>query len=437
MKPKVNIFWFRRDLRLKDNIGLYWALKSDFPVLPIFIFDKKILKNLPSNDPRVNFIHQSLSNINKELNSIGSTLLSFHDTPEDCFSNISKKYDIKTVFANEDYEPYGTKRDEKIRKQLAKNDIELMLFKDHCIFSKNDILKDNGEPYTVYTPYKNKWLRSVTPSDISSYNCKKYYFNFFKYDSTQILSLKDIGFSHKKNHLNFPKKIIKRKTIVSYHEDRDIPSLDATSHLGIHLRFGTISTRKAVQIALELNQTWLSELIWREFFMQILYHFPHVEKKAFRPKYDKIKWLNKKSDFKKWCTGTTGYPLVDAGMRELNATGYMHNRVRMLVASFLVKNLLINWQWGEKYFAEKLLDFELASNNGNWQWAAGTGCDAAPYFRIFNPETQVKKFDPDLEYIKKWVPEYQTDQYPEKMVDLKVTYHRAITTYKSSIHQGG
>jgi deoxyribodipyrimidine photo-lyase len=434
VKPsKINIFWFRRDLRLDDNVGLFHALSSDLPVIPIFIFDSSILKKLDDkSDSRIDFIHHTVTTLKQELQVLGSDLLTFYDSPIDVMKTLVSKYNIQDVYTNEDYEPDAIKRDLLVSKFLDKSNRVLKQYKDQYIFAKNDILKKDKTPYTVYTPYKNKWLDQFTPIDMTSLNCKKYYESFCKVAPSKMVSLEDIGFIHsEKNYLL--KKSIKRSYISNYHLHRDIPHLDATSKLGIHLRFGTISVRKCVQIGMKLNATWLSEIIWREFFMQILYHFPHSSRKAFKPKYEKINWRNNKTDFQKWCDGKTGYPMVDAGMRELNQTGHMHNRVRMVTASFLIKHLLIDWRWGEKYFAKKLLDFDLASNNGNWQWAAGTGCDSAPYFRIFNPYTQQKKFDPDLIYIKKWIPEYGTDQYPEEIVEHKMAYRRAIDVYKSSL----
>lgn len=425
---KINIFWYRRDLRLDDNRGFFYALEDELPTLPLFIFDKNILKKLNKDDARVGFIHESLKEIKKELRANGSDLLVKFDSPTNAWKEILKEYEVGKVFVNEDYEPYAFQRDQEITELLLSYGVEVFFYKDQCIFSKNDILKNDGNPYTVYTPYKNKWLENLRPSDLSSFNTKKHFKGLAKIKTDPLISLSDLGFE--KSNIKIPSSKIVRSKIENYDKTRDIPIKDGTSLLGIHLRFGTISVRKCAQVAFELNQVWLSELIWREFFMQILFHFPHVNQGPFRDKYKKIKWRNDKGEFKKWCEGKTGYPLVDAGMRELNQTGHMHNRVRMLVASFLVKHLLIDWRWGESYFASKLLDFDLASNNGNWQWVAGTGCDAAPYFRVFNPETQQKKFDPDFKYIKKWVPEFGTDSYPNRMVDHQMAYQRAISVYK-------
>lgn len=430
---KVNIFWFRRDLRLNDNVALYWSLKSNIKTLPIFIFDEDIIKNLKEDDKRVLFIYNSLSEIREKLNSKGSELVVYKGKTEKVFKDLISTYNIDSVYSNEDYEPYSIKRDQKISKLLKKNNIDFFQYKDHCIFSKAEVLKNDGTPYTMFTPYKRKWLQQLTPNDMASYRTISLVKNFATHRKTKWPSLKSLGLSSDNQTFSFPSKNIKKSILEKYKEHRDYPAMHSTTHIGLHLRFGTVSIRKAVQLAHESCETWLSELVWREFFMQILYNFPHVSKKEFKQKYEGIQWRNKKNEFKKWCNGETGYPLVDAGMRELNSTGYMHNRVRMVVASFLVKDLLIDWRWGEKYFAEKLLDYEMASNNGNWQWVAGTGCDSAPYFRIFNPQTQQKNFDPKNEYIKKWIPEYETDQYSKPMLDHNVAYHRAISTYKSSI----
>lgn len=433
-KEKVNLFWFRRDLRLDDNKGLLQALSDDLPVLPIFIFDTNILDKLEDKeDKRVSFIHQVLTNIKGELNELGSDLQFFYGDPKQIWKDIINKFDFEKVYCNEDYEPYAIKRDKEIQELLGENNKALLGFKDHCIFSKDEIVKKDGTPYTVYTPYKNKWYEHLEPKDISSYNNKKHFKNFYKTSKSQTVALSRMGF--KETESDFYQRKIKTSIIKSYDKTRDIPSLRGTSRLGLHLRFGTVSIRKCAQIGKELNKTWLDELIWRDFFSQILYHFPKNEKNCFKDKYEKIPWINDKKEFKKWCEGNTGYPMVDAGMRELNETGFMHNRVRMVAGSFLVKHLLIDWRWGEKYFAQKLLDYDLASNNGNWQWVAGTGCDASPYFRIFNPETQFKKFDPDQIYVKKWVPEFGTKNYPDPMIEHKFAYDRALGTYKQALNQ--
>lgn len=434
MKKEVNIHWFRRDLRLEDNKALHFALRSAHPVLCVFIFDKNILSKLvDKDDARVSFIYETLEQIKAELQTHGSDLHIIHDTPCQAWESVIKKFNVQEVFANEDYEPYAIQRDLKIQKLLTTHEIALKTFKDHTIFAKDDVLKKDGKPYTVYTPYKNKWYELLTPSDLENFNCKSYLKkNLAQIEKPQqIPTLASLGFT--KNHLMNTKFKLNKNIIENYHEQRDYPDRNGTSLIGVHLRFGTVSIRKMALYAHEHNKTWMDELVWRDFFSQILFHFPHVIKSSFKEKYDKIQWLNNKAEFKKWCDGKTGYPLVDAGMRELNETGHMHNRVRMVTASFLIKHLLIDWRWGEKYFAQKLMDFDLASNNGNWQWAAGSGCDAAPYFRVFNPHTQLKKFDPQLKYVLKWVPEVNTDQYCSPIVEHSFAYHRALKTYKEAL----
>ncbi|WMN10789.1 deoxyribodipyrimidine photo-lyase [Marivirga salinae] len=428
---KISIFWFRRDLRLYDNTALYYALQENTPVLPLFIFDSEILEDLKDkSDARVNFIHDQLTKIDKKLKEIDSGVLVQHGKPEEIYKSLMEEYDIQSVFTNRDYEPYALERDKKIDNILQQKDIGFYDFKDHVIFEKDEILTGGNEPYKVFTPFKNKWLEKLESGHIHPYKISVKKENFHQFES-KLPSLEDIGF--KKSDVPIPQKEYDKSIIKRYDELRDFPAKNGTSRLGIHLRFGTISIREAVSHAQKLNDTWLNELIWRDFYSMILANFPHVVDKAFKAKYDTIPWRNNKEDFQKWCEGKTGYPIVDAGMRELNQTGYMHNRVRMITASFLTKHLLIDWRWGEAYFAEKLLDYELASNNGGWQWAAGTGTDAQPYFRIFNPYSQTDKFDKNKAYIKKWVPEVNTSEYPEPMVDHKEARQRALDTYKSAL----
>jgi deoxyribodipyrimidine photo-lyase len=428
---KVNVFWFRRDLRIGDNHGLYEALKAGLPVLPIFIFDDNILSELPKDDSRVAFLYDSLEQINNELRTVNSSLLIIHTDPLKAWKELLDKYEISEVYANHDYEPYAIVRDEEVRKLLKSNSVEFKTFKDQVIFEKSDILKGNGSPYTIYTPFKNKWLEHFSlERDTAPFDSEGLIQNCLTADHS-FPDLEQIGFIRS----DIKVSPFKKEFVHHYDENRDIPSLDKTTRLGTHLRFGTVSVREVVKFAVQSNQVFLSELIWREFFMTILYHFSHVVDKSFKPKYDNIPWINNKEQFQRWCKGETGYPMVDAGMKELNQTGFMHNRVRMVVASFLCKHLLIDWRWGEAYFAEKLLDYELASNNGNWQWAAGTGCDAAPYFRVFNPSIQLKKFDPDLVYIKKWLPEFAQFGNPEPMVEHSFARDRAISTYKSALSE--
>jgi deoxyribodipyrimidine photo-lyase len=427
-KQKTSFFWFRRDLRLEDNVGLFHALQSQYPVVLLFIFDEAILDNLPKNDPRVGFIHQSLAAIHMQLSQLGTSILVKKGKTEKVWFQLLQEFDVKEVYFNKDYEPYAIKRDSIISELLKNNQIHTFSYKDQVIFEEKEITKLDGLPYTVYTPYKNKWLlqyHSIAP--IAEYDIADKKSNF--YTTNYILpTLAQIGFEESTIKVK-PQNL---KNVANYHLTRDFPALDSTTYLSPHLRFGTVSIRKLVNWAVNSNQVFLSELIWREFFMQILFSFPKVVNHNFKSAYDGIQWLNNEDDFKRWCSGTTGYPMVDAGMRELNETGYMHNRVRMVVASFLCKHLMIHWQWGEAYFAQKLMDYELASNVGNWQWAAGTGCDAAPYFRVFNPEIQLKKFDEKGIYIRKWIPEFDLG-YGAPMVEHSFARDRAIATYKAGI----
>ncbi|RXG22424.1 cryptochrome/photolyase family protein [Leeuwenhoekiella aequorea] len=430
----VSIFWFRRDLRLDDNVGFLEALKSDYPVLPIFIFDKEILEKLPKNDARVTFIYETLQKMRDRLqNDHTSSLALFYGKPIDIWKQILIDYEVKEVYTNRDYEPYAKKRDEEISSLFEEKDIDFKTFKDQVIFEKDDVVKGDGEPYIVYTPYKNKWLETFNKdNDLKIHYTSQHLNNLVENSRLPNLTLSDMGFETAS--LKVPDYDVTPTLIDNYEDTRNFPGQDGTSRLGPHLRFGTVSVRKMIKKALaENNQVFWSELVWREFFMQILYHYPETVNNAFRKKYDRIDWRNNEEEFEKWKTGTTGFLLVDAGMRELNTTGYMHNRVRMLTASFLCKHLLIDWRWGETYFAEKLLDYEQASNVGNWQWAAGSGVDAAPYFRIFNPMTQVDKFDKERKYIQKFIPEYDNSEYPEKMVDHKEARERCLKIYKQAL----
>jgi deoxyribodipyrimidine photo-lyase len=426
----MNIFWFRRDLRLEDNAGLYYALQKG-NVQPIFIFDTNILSELPKDDARVYFIYQQLQKIDEELRKYNSSLKVNVGKPEIVFKEILNEYaDLESVFTNEDYEPYAIKRDNQIKEIINEKGVSLHSFKDQVIFAKDEVLKDNKSPYTVFTHYKNKWLQLFTNQKLSFYPSENLLNNLF-HSNHKFPQLSEIGFKPS----NIKVKDINYDAIKNYDQYRNFPYLNHTTYAGPHLRFGTVSIRKLVDIAHKTNSTYLSELIWREFFMQILYHFPHVVNSAFRKEYNNIQWENDEKLFELWKQGKTGFPMVDAGMRELNETGYMHNRVRMICASFLTKDLLIDWRWGEKYFAEKLLDYELSSNNGNWQWAAGTGCDAAPYFRVFNPDEQLKKFDPEGKYVRKWIPELSTFDYPKPVIDHKFARYRALDVYKKGLQK--
>lgn len=429
----LSFFWFRRDLRLEDNAGLYHALRSGQPVLPLFIFDREILDELPKNDQRVRFIHGEISRLKKELRALGTDLLVHYGKPLDVWKKLSETYAIQQVFTNHDYEPYATERDAEIGEFLGEKNIGFQTFKDQVIFEKEEVMKPAGGPYTVFTPYSKRWKAALKPYHLKAYPTEKYFSNFHKAAEAQaLITLPEMGFSEEIIH-KIPDRSIPLNILKKYSETRDFPAQRGTSRLSVHLRFGTISIRALGRAAQKTNETYLNELIWRDFYHMILWHFPRVVALAFRPAYDTIPWKNDAQHFEAWKNGETGYPLVDAGMRELNATGFMHNRVRMVVASFLTKHLLIDWRWGEAYFAEKLLDFDLAANNGGWQWAAGSGCDAAPYFRVFNPESQLKKFDPKLAYTKKWVSEYGEFGYAKPIVEHKFARNRALETYKTAL----
>jgi deoxyribodipyrimidine photo-lyase len=426
------IFWFRRDLRLNDNAGLYHALKENESVLPIFIFDTDILNQLEDKaDARVEFIHQHIQKLQKQLVEFNSSILVSIGNPLEVFKNLINQYKITKVYTNHDYEPYAITRDKEIATLLQNFGASFHTFKDQVIFEKDEVVKDDHKPYTVFTPYMRKWKSNIKSFYTKAYPTQKYFSSLIKTQAFTIPTLAEIGF--KPSGISFPTIDLNENIVKQYKEQRDIPAINGTSKLSVHLRFGTVSIRELVVKAQVLNETWLNELIWREFYMMILYHFPHVVSGAFKPNYNHIPWTNNEHHFELWCNGKTGYPIVDAGMRELNQTGFMHNRVRMIVASFLTKHLLIDWRWGEAYFAKKLLDFELSSNNGGWQWSASSGCDAAPYFRVFNPYEQTKKFDPQLKYIKHWIPEYDELTYIKPIIDHKFARERVLNTYKTAL----
>ena len=433
MKNKINIFWFRRDLRLDDNVGFYEALRGDNPVMPIFIFDTNILEYLPKDDARVSFIFETLQSMRTALqDEHDSSIAIYQGKPVEIYQGLIEVYDIQTVYTNHDYEPYAKKRDSEIASLLKEHDIVFKTFKDQVIFEKDEVVKSDGDPYVVYTPYMKTWKERFKSHDLEIFYTNNYMGNLVEHSRLPNLSLSDLGF--KKSNQEIKEYTVTPTLIQDYEDNRNFPAKESTSRLGPHLRFGTVSIRKMIKKAIaEKNEIFWQELVWREFFMQILWHFPETVDKSFKSKYDRIQWRNDETEFKAWCDGKTGYPFVDAGMRQLNETGFMHNRVRMLVGSFLCKHLLIDWRWGEAYFAEKLHDYEMASNVGNWQWVAGSGVDAAPYFRIFNPTTQIDKFDKQHTYIKKWVPEYQESKYPEPIVEHKFARERCLEAYKKAL----
>jgi deoxyribodipyrimidine photo-lyase len=435
-KQDFALFWFRRDLRIEDNHGLFSALASGLPVLPVFIFDRNILDKLEDKtDARLHFIHSQLGRLHNHLLKFSSGIRFFHSTPEEAFTDLIWEGNLKVVFTNGDYEPYARERDENVATLLEKAGIPFHSFKDQVIFEKDEVLTGARQPYTVFTPYANRWKGLVNETVLAAHPSESLQSKFLKWQAKLIPPLGQLGFSE--STIPFPEMKVSDELIRAYQEKRDFPSLPATSRLSTHLRFGTISIRSLVRRALPLSETWLNELIWREFYMQILWNFPRVgEGKSFKPAYDQIEWRNNAEEFQRWCEGKTGYPIVDAGMRELNATGFMHNRARMITASFLVKHLLIDWRWGEAYFARKLLDFDLAANNGGWQWSASSGCDAAPYFRVFNPTLQAGKFDKDFAYIKKWVPEFNHLSYIQNpVVKHEFARKRVLDVYKKALGQ--
>ncbi|HVX50427.1 MAG TPA: deoxyribodipyrimidine photo-lyase [Chitinophagaceae bacterium] len=435
MKPRINIMWFRRDLRLVDNAALYYALRQGIPVIPIFVFDRNILDTLGERtDRRVEFIYKTIESLQTQLAGMGSSLRVFYDKPLIIFEKLVTEYGIEKVFTNADYEQYALDRDKSIREFLRQQGIAMHIYKDQVIFDGREVLKDDNTPYTIFTPYSKKWKATLAPFFLKPYPTTQYFHNFFKQQAQSLPSLEQMGF--KATGDAFPSSVVPEQLIKHYAQTRDYPAIKGTSRLSVHLRFGTVSIRQWAAKAKELNDTFLNELIWRDFYHSILWHFPHVRRgEAFKKEYDAIRWRNNEEEFKNWCKGQTGYPIVDAGMRELNATGYMHNRVRMITASFLTKHLLVDWRWGEAYFAQKLLDYDFAANNGGWQWSAGCGCDAAPYFRIFSPAAQTKKFDPELKYIRKWVPELDTPGYSQPVVNHEVARQRVLQVYKQALKQ--
>lgn len=428
----MNIFWFRRDLRLDDNAGLFHALRDGNPVIPVFIFDTNILGDLADkSDRRVEFIHHNIEELHKKLITMGSSLVVKHANPLQAFKELTEEYSIEKVFTNHDYEPYAIQRDVEVEKILSSKNISFRHYKDQVIFERDEVLKDDRSPYTVFTPYSTRWKSILKDHHLQYYPTEKHFSNFFRTTPFKIPSLAELGFQ--KTDLVIPSSNVPEELMRNYSDTRNIPAIAGTSRMSVHLRFGTVSTRQLMKQARALSEKFFTELIWREFYSMILQHFPRVITESFKPEYDHIKWRNNEAEFEAWCEGKTGFPIVDAGMRELNATGFMHNRVRMITASFLTKDLLIDWRWGEAYFAKKLLDYELASNNGGWQWAASCGCDASPYFRIFNPTSQAKKFDPDFTYIRTWVPEFDSFDYPAPMVDHSAARGRALAAFKAGL----
>ncbi len=431
-KTPISICWLRRDLRLDDNAALFHALTSSNPVVVLFIFDKNILSKLEDKtDKRVLFIHNEIVRLSNELNKLGSSLVVKFGTPAEVWKDLLLDYDVRSVYVNHDYESYAVSRDAEIAKLVATKGASFHSYKDIVVFEKDEVMKDDGTPYVVFTPYSRRWKDLLQRRGVKIFDTGAHFHNLYKADPDNVISLSELGFEE--SSFSFPDKVIKADTVIKYTTQRDFPAINGTSRLSVHLRFGTLSVRKLLNYALSRNETFVNELIWRDFYHSILYHFPYVENSSFRKQYDAIPWVSDEELFKRWCKGNTGYPLVDAGMRELNETGFMHNRVRMVVSSFLTKHLLTDWRWGEAYFAQKLLDYDLAANVGGWQWAAGCGTDAAPYFRIFNPSSQAAKFDPKSEYIKKWVPEFGTAEYVTPIIEHEFARNRCLAVYKKAL----
>ncbi|MDO1448826.1 deoxyribodipyrimidine photo-lyase [Rhodocytophaga aerolata] len=431
-KQPVAIFWFRRDLRIHDNTAFYRALTSGLPVLPLFIFDKDILDRLEDrDDARVTFIHDTILALQDTFAAQGSDLLVQYGKPIDIFRQLLFEYNIPAVYINHDYEPYATRRDAEVKALLAESGTAFHTFKDQVLFEYREIVNGQGQPYKVFTPYSKKWLTTLSEEHIKEQPSQKHLYGLYKTKTEPVPSLQEMGFI--RSSIEIPASKIHQDVLEKYAKERDYPAREAATRIGIHLRFGTISIRETVKKAQQHSAIWLNELIWRDFYSMLLANHPQLEHSACKPGYDRIEWRNNEQEFERWCQGKTGYPIVDAGMRQLNQTGYMHNRVRMIAASFLVKHLLIDWRWGDAYFARKLLDYEMASNNGSWQWIAGSGCDAAPYFRVFNPNAQAAKFDKAQEYVRKWVPELGTATYPKPMVEHEFARDRMLKVYKAAL----
>ena len=435
MSTPVCIFWFRRDLRLHDNKGFYAALKSGLPVVPLFIFDKDILDALQyKDDKRISFIYKAIEAMQAQLQKEGSTMEVRYGKPRDIFKQLLQDYEVKAVHTNEDYEPYAAERDGAVENLVKSNGATFHLYKDQVIFAKDEVTKKDGGHYSIFGPYSRAWRAQLKDDNHAPAPSEKHLKNCLAQKSKPMPTLAEMGFEKvalPTLPTQWDKEIIKH-----YHSTRNLPAVAGTTKMGVHLRFGTVSVRQLLAEALPINETYVNELTWREFFMQMLWHQPRLVDEPCNLRYANIQWRNNEEEYLRWCRGETGVGIVDAGMRELNETGFMHNRVRMLTASYLVKNLLVDYKWGEAYFGEKLLDFDLSANNGNWQWVAGCGCDAAPYFRIFNAELQAKKFDPKDQYIRKWVPEYGTSKYPKPMISHAAAKERCLKAYKAALGAG-
>ena len=450
---KTALVWLRRDLRLFDHAALYHALTSGAQVICVFIFDKAILDSLPRSDRRVAFIHASLCELKQELNALGSDLIVRHGSATALIPRLADEFDADAVYANRDYEPDAIERDEQIEDHLSSEGKSLHLFKDQVIFERDEILNLSGLMYQVFTPYKRAWLAKLNEQALASYQIRPHLQHLKPCAVSPMPDLAQLGFdavsvAHLLPGMDGGEQLFNDfcNRIDGYHDARNFPAQKGVSYLSVHLRFGTVSIRELARTANQIGsqgaQTWLSELIWREFYQQLLWHRPELVTHTFKTEYDTLPFPNNPDYFAAWCAGQTGFPLVDAAMRQLNQTGFMHNRLRMVAASFLVKDLLIDWRWGERYFATHLNDFDLSANNGGWQWAASTGCDAQPYFRIFNPTTQSQRFDPHGQFIRRYCPELAhlndknihapppQENYPAPLVDHATQRQAALTLFK-------
>jgi|SRR6476661_159510 len=435
---KICLFWHRRDLRIHDNAGLAAALDSGLPVLPLFIYDSDILTQLPDKaDARLTFIYDQVERLATETETAGGTFLARYGRPAEVLAQLADELDIAAVHTNEDYEPYARQRDGEVGEMLAQRGIAFYLYKDQVVFAKDDIMTKSGTVPKVFGAYHKAYLERLTDELLLPYGSQ----DAFRAENLHRLTkaqagtrptLEELGFERREQYsptVELPAEDVVR----NYHRTRDTPALtNGTTRLSVQLRFGTVSVRQAMRQARALNPKLLAEIIWRDFFMMLLWHFPGTATEAYDPKMRAIPYRNNEDEFRAWCEGHTGYPLVDAGMRELNATGYLPNRVRMTVAGFLVKHLFIDWRWGERYFADKLLDYELAINVGNWQWMAGTGAVAAPWFRVYSPQNQLEQVDPELKYVKSWVPELGTAGYPAPIVEHKFARDRAVEAIRAA-----
>ena len=465
MQTRASLVWFRRDLRLDDHAALYHALKVSDAVYCAFVFDRTILDPLPRADRRVAFILESVRELDAALRAKGGVLLCLTGDPRDEIPRLASRLGVQTVWTNRDYEPAVIARDAQVAERLAAQGIGFETAKDQVIFEQDEVLTADGRPFSVFTPYQRAWRKRLTPFYLRPYPVQRYLDRLARTDGDSLPTLAALGFdtvdvSRLQPGMSGAETLLAdfSHRIDRYHEARDYPAVKGPSYLSVHLRFGTVSIRQLAGFAEHLGNagadTWLNELIWRDFYQQILWHHPRVVDHAFKPVFDALVFENRQDWFAAWCEGRTGYPLVDAAMRQLNQSGYMHNRLRMVTASFLVKDLLIDWRWGERYFAEKLIDYDLAANNGGWQWAAGTGCDAQPYFRIFNPVSQSEKFDPKGAFIRRYVPELADlpdraihapwqaspielsaagirlgDHYPAPLVDHAIQRERALAMF--------